>query len=649
MLYLTLDDIEFSQDDYSDLNKVSFTIRQKTRKEAFEADTTSGGFGNRFATSFSSDITFYGKAYTYVFNKLVAPDNDADGDPDPGTGLKNRLRVKIYEDCCPDDVGNKPFLVFEGYIDVTTLKWCVNVCEITGSITADEIDRNERCLKNKRIYDYETPFYGHKFYEHKHPFIWYCQEVRPAFLLDALYALYILLLPLILFIFIVIRILTLVIALLALIVLAVNAIINLVTFGLVDLLPDLDFSDIEAIVEFPTSLIKDLGDFIHGCKKGHPAPYARDYLTHVCEACGLKFRSSILNDPNSPYYNTVYLYAPVSDGVETYVPWIDDNKPLLTGEALLEEISQIFDGDYAIVDNGSTLIFERWDFFTKTPPLQFLDARLGPQKYEPNNDIINVCFSFPSKPLPAFGNFKYTLDGVDWAGNEAKKEYSDIVDWNLPLEKYPQFKGEALYNIPYAPARFRFDGIKRDPHIFWQRYARLFLAPYWGLYPFMLLAFGGDPITLITPDSDKFDRALLLPLGVTTQPKLLILGDTTLENAKVVRINTNDSDVYRYNTPMWISAPLEESELRGINTVDKYVPQPNLYTEFFKTEDPRNNVMAGIEYEVELFRKCEYLNPILSKEIFSKFVLLRIAGQDVKGRIDEVVIASDKLTIKGII
>lgn len=647
MLYLTLDNRYFSESNYSDLNKVSFTIRQKTRKEAFEADTTSGGFGNRFATSFSSDITFYGDAYNYVFNTLVAPDNDGDGTPDPGTGLDKKLWVRIYEDCCPDDEGNKPFLVFEGYIDVTSLKWCTNVCEITGSITADEIDRAERCLKSTRIYDYDTPFEGIKFHEYGHTFMWYCQEVRPAFLLDALYALYTLLMPLVFSVFIILRILTLLVGLILLIVIAVNAIIELVTFGLVDLLPDLDFSDLDAVVNFPNSLIKDLGDFIHGCKKGHPAPFVRDYLTHVCEACGLKFRSSILTDPSSAYYNTVYLYAPVSDGSETYTPWIDDNKPLLTGEALLEELAQAFNGDYAIIDNNSTVIFERWDYFKNSLlEEEFLDARLGPQK---NNDIINVCFSFPSKQLPAFGNFKYILDGVDWAGNEAKKEYSDLVDWNLPLEKYPHYKGETLYNIPYAPARFRFDGIRRDPHVFWQRYGRLFLAPYFLVYPLMLAAFGGDPIEMITPDRNKFDQALLLPLGVTTQPKLLILEDTTVENAKVIRFNTNDSDVYRYNTPMWISAPLQWSELRGINTVDKYVPNPNLYTSFFDIEDPRKNPLRGIEYEVEVQRKCKYLNPVLSKEIFSKFVFLQIAGQPAKGRIDEVIVEGDKLKIKGII
>lgn len=644
MLYLTLDDIPFPQGEYSDLNKVNFTIRQKTRKEAFEADTTSGGFGNRFATSFSTDITFYGRAYEYVFNKLVAPDNNADGIPDPGTGLKNKLRVKIYEDCCPDENEDKPFLVFEGYMDVSSLKWCTDICEITGSITADDIDKKERCLKNKRIYDYDTPFNGGKFHNHKHPFIWYCQEVRPAFLLDVLYAIFVLLIPIFYSIGLLIKIVALIIAVIVILINAVRLLLEIVTFGAVDI-GEVDFSEASALLNLPTSLLKDLGEFIHGCKKGHPSPYVRDYLTHVCNACGLTFKSSIFTDPNSPYYNTVYLYAPVSDGSEGYTTWIDDNKPLLTGEALLEELSLAFNGDYGIINDGTTLVFERWDYFMTSPPEQFLDARLGPQK---NNDIISVCFSFPSKQLPAFGNIKYTLDGVDWAGNEAKKEYSDIVDWNLPLEKYPHYKGEALYNIPYSPSRFRFDGIRRDPHTFWERYGRLFIVPYYAFYPLMLFVFGGDPMDLITPDS-RFDEALLLPVGVTTQPKLLILRDTSFDNARVQRESTNDPDVYRYNTPMWVSAPLEESELRGINTVEKYVPNPNLYTQFFYIDDPRRNPLRGIEYQVEVIRKCAYLNPVLSKEIFSKFVMLRIAGQDVKGRIDEVVVAGDKLTIKGII
>lgn len=647
MLYLTLDNRYFSEGNYSDLNKVSFTIRQKTRKEAFEADTTSGGFGNRFATSFSSDITFYGDAYNYVFNTLVAPDNDGDGTPDPGTGLDKKLWVRIYEDCCPDDEGNKPFLVFEGYIDVTSLKWCTNVCEITGSITADEIDKNERCLKNKRIYDYDTPFNGVKFHEYQHPFIWYCQEVRPAFLLDMLYAVYIMLIPFFYTVGIIIRVITIIISIILLIVLAVNEIINIVTFGLVDPLPDLDFSDIESVINFPNTLMKDIGEFIHGCKKGHPAPYVRDYLTHVCNACGLKFQSSIFTDPNSSYYNTSYLYAPVSDGSETYTPWIDDNKPLLTGEALLEELAQAFNGDYAIIDNNSTVIFERWDYFRNTLlEDEFLDARLGTQK---NNDIINVCFSFPSKQLPAFGNFKYTLDGVDWAGNEAKREYSDIVDWNLPLEKYPHYKGEALYNLPYAPARFRFDGIRRDPHKFWQEYAGFFLTPFILNYALFIAVMGFDPIQTMLPDERRFGRALLLPVGVTTFPKLLITEQGDPTNAQIIREPTNNPDIYRYNTPMWISAPLQWSELRGINTVDKYVPNPNLYTKFFEIEDPRKNPLRGIEYEVEVQRKCKYLKPVLSKEIFSKFVFLQIAGQPAKGRIDEVIVEGDKLKIKGII
>lgn len=645
MLYLTLDNRYFSEGNYSDLNKVSFTIRQKTRKEAFEADTTSGGFGNRFATSFSSDITFYGDAYNYVFNTLVAPDNDGDGTPDPGTGLDKKLWVRIYEDCCPDDEGNKPFLVFEGYIDVTSLNWCTNVCEITGSITADEIDRAERCLKNTRIYDYDTPFNGVKFYNYRHPIIWYCQEVRPAFLLDALYALFILLIPLFFTLGLVVKLLGIIIAVIIILINAVRLLLQIVTFGAVDI-GEVDFSEAGALLNLPNTLLKDLGNFIHGCKKGHPSPYVRDYLSHVCNACDLKFQSSIFTDSNSPYYNTTYLYAPVSDGSETYTPWIDDNKPLLTGEALLEELAQAFNGDYAIIDNNSTVIFERWDFFKSSLLEQeFLDARLGPQK---NNDIINVCFSFPPKPLPAFGNFKYTLDGTDWAGNEAKKEYSDLVDWNLPLEKYPHYKGEALYNLPYAPARFRLDGIRRDPNQFWEDYGRLFIAPYYVFYPLMLFVFGEDPMNLLTPDK-RFDEALLLPVGVTTQPKLLVLRDTTYDNARVQREFTNNPNANRYNTPMWISAPLQWSELRGINTVEKYVPNPNLYTKFFEIEDPRKNPLRGIEYEVEVQRKCKYLKPVLSKEIFSKFVFLQIAGQPAKGRIDEVIVEGDKLKIKGII
>lgn len=641
--YLTLDDARFPESNYTDLSKVSFTIRQKSKKEVSD----NAGFGSKFVTSFSGEITFYGEAYDYIYNKLIALRGNL------AEHLGESISVKVYEDCCPDSEGN-PFRIFSGKLSANSLKWCHDICEITGAIENDDSEISTICLKNKRIYDYDTEFKGEKFTTYTHNFIWYCADVRPSFLVDMLYAFYGLFVLIIAILSIFTLGLKIIIAVIVLIIALINTIADLLGFDRIDAIENIDFDSIGDVFNVQNTIIKSVAEFIHGCKKGHPSPYVRHYAEHVCNACGLAFKSSIFDDPLKPYYNSMYMYAPVSDGSETYIEWIDDNKPLLTGESFFSELSQVFNADYVIENN--TLTFERKDYFYSNNNL-FLDAKNG---IDESLGILSICYSYPTTPPPAFANIKFTLDNVEIVGNEAKKDYSDLVDWNtegnIIPEKYSRYKGEALYQIPYAPARFRKDGITRDTISFWEDYYQVF-----GILLFPVFALAGIDFGNFTPD-DRFDRALLLSSGYASIPKLIVRDITigNFDDAKAIReLDVFDPDQsvehLKYNSPYYISGPaFSELDTNGVDNIPyKYTPVSNLYY-YFEIDDPRKRLIQGLDYEIVITRKCDYLVPILDRSIFNKHIVLPLTYIDsnnqlvnTKGRIEEVEISGDRITIKG--
>jgi hypothetical protein len=289
----------------------------------------------------------------------------------------------------------------------------------------------------------------------------------------------------------------------------------------------------------------------------------RDYIDNVCKKCGISFQSSILNDSNSDYYNTLYFSAPVKKGVafdDTTTFWIDENRPLLTGSGLLDEQKTLYNGNWRII--GNVLTFERKDFFkTVNPWLNTAD--LG-------GKLISLCYNWTATQRPAFGDFKYQLDAIDWVGNEAKARWNDIVEWNDPFS--PLQKGKKQVLLPYSPARFRDDGLDED-----------ILAIYDGLPFFGFIK--------------NYTGVMIMHSGTSFVPKVLIwdtasgVSDARVKKGYITPTVPSDAS---YNAPLWFD------ELYG----------QSLYKRFFEIDNPKLQTFAGKDFTLKIKYDCSLLNSV---------------------------------------
>lgn len=629
-LYLTLDGLNTFEGQYSDIDETYFTIRRKDEED------------NSLTYGFSGDITFYDEAYAYIYNKIIAPQGIL------GVGSNNEVKVVIYDSCCPglDMQGNPTDLVlFKGKITFKGVDWCEGSCEVKCNLEEDTFYVGQSlCLKNTLIFNNQYDYGGgKKFQDLNHPFFWHCTELRPHFTHDLFMAIGLLFVQIaVMFQFVV-----LVISIVKEVIDAIGALFSGES-------PDFDNDLYSSYIGFIQSTL----NAITGCSYGHPAPLIRDYIKNVCNVCNITLKSSIFDDDQSPYYNACLFSAPVHKGTSSYVHWIDDNKPLMTGASFLDMLKKVFNIDYRLENN--TLTIERRDFFNFNTPI-WIDASQGITDSE-NTNIISICYQYQAKEKPAFATFRYAADVIDWAGMEAKILYEEITDWNLPFGQYPQFKGEKLYQIPISPSRFRRDGIDRDVISDWQPFYDVLvpilsiLSPQTYSTPFIkgaLILNGGNIANIDT----KFDKALLLPQDLSSEYKILIWDGLDYQNAVVKNEPFNlsyapnysivealpDFDLsgaFFYNKDMWCMAPVDTNLLnQGMKTYKPFF-HGNLYDRFWYIDDPRINAYKGIEYTLEIVRDCDIINKI----DFTKSIKL---PNGIIGTVDEVDIKKDRLTIKG--
>lgn len=506
----------------------------------------------QFAVSFTGELSFTGSDYTYIYNKLVVV---------PGA-INNSILLLFVDDCCDDK--EYTFL-----IKPESLRWCEGSCEI--SATAVEYTPESiayACVENTLVWDNWNGFQTAS-----HPKVKYCLEFRPSILQDAL---------LILGLFTVFGATT-ILAMLATIILPLVGLVNLIITGLNSLLPSGSEIDTISIAGFddPTDIFtyfKDLfettnGQIIAGCGYEHPSPLVRSHIGNVCGKCGLAFASSILNEPdptkpNNVYYNLVYFSAPIKGGrlnnpyfVKPIVPYIDDNKPLQNGKMFLDDVKQPFNSSWDI-DSG-VLRLERHDFFETQVP--FFDVTTYDQ-----SKVIRQCYEWSKKRRPAYGDFQYQRDAVDWVGAEATPRWSDIVEWNSPVN--PIQKGPLSVIFPFSAARFREDGIERD----------------------VLSDYEWMPYGIGTNISDH-KKAMIMNNGTSFVPKLLIWDGADINNATIRRETAGGTGTDEaVNYPMWVDANYSG----------------NLYDRFWFIENPRTSTFSGYDFEIAVIWDCNLLNSI---------------------------------------
>ena len=352
--------------------------------------------------SYSAELTFYDDGYDIIKTELI----------DNANGFINKITAEVYDECCGR-------LVFKGVIRGDSLDWCEPECWVTCQIVEEKPELS--CIQSTLIYD------GLLSVEQKK--VRYCVEMRPQFIVEILLAVF----------SIVNSVIYLILLPLSLAVIVIQSLL----YGLCSLFcvipgtgctqetcndgvwtnPDNAFSEISGwLDDFQNRLIQ--------CQWYHPTALVRDYIKNVCDRCGLTFKSSILNDSSSPYYNLLLFSAPVRRGYkpsETNGLLISENLPIETLDSLMQRhLKPLFNARYWII-NGE-FIFERKDYFANS------NTWIDSEQLLLNGKILEnrICFSWIDDKKYAYGRYTYLQDGSDILAYEAANRFNTIVEWNNP-------------------------------------------------------------------------------------------------------------------------------------------------------------------------------------------------------------------------
>lgn len=386
------------------------------------------------AKSYSTELRFFDDGYSILKSSLI----------DDPNGFANQVDVQIFDECCGR-------LVFDGFIQGDGIDWCEPECWVSAQVVEKKTALN--CIKSKLIYDNENGFLNLQQKKLR-----YCVDIRPDFIIGILIFIYAILNAAIYTVLIPLAAVVVVIQSIAFI---VCSIVCAVSPGctLADCAGGTWTNPTGAFSEI-SGWFTDLQNRMIQCQWYHPTALVRDYIKNACDVCGLQFQSSILNDPSSPYFNLLLFSAPVRKGYkpsENNGLLITENLPIETVDTLVKNyLGPFFNAKYWIV--GNTLIFERKDYFVGTTTWIDAEQLLNDGRIVDNQ----ICFSWIDKPRPSFAEYKYSQDGSDLDGNEAKSRYEDIVEWN-PFPTSPTQSGSLDVIFQSACARFRDDGAGPDP------------------------------------------------------------------------------------------------------------------------------------------------------------------------------------------
>ena len=563
MFQVYLDNNLIPESDYSPLEDSEFTLSR--------SDNTTGAT----VVGFSNSITFYNAAGAYIRSILV----------NSPAARQNQIIIEIRQDptCCE-------YLFFKGIITANQIEWCdiVDGSERCNTVDCQAIeDTPYTCLESVLV---DANFNG--FQNKTHPFVTHCVELRPNFLAILVY--YFAIILYFIFIF-----LTPTIFVISTVISVLNAV--LVVLGL----PTIDFSEEPGTQSFLTlwqTLRDDLVGAMIGCGNGQFAPYVKDYLSNLCDQCDLQLQSTIFA-PDNIYTNTMYYVGAVSkikkfnnatERAARQAQYFNDNSPNDTGTDFLNELRLAFNAGWEII--GNKLVFERKDYFFIGNNLTIL----------PEN-IIKLCFKYLDKPEPQFAQLSFQPDGLETVGNEAlRRNYYRTEDYD-PLNLNLNLAGRVKYAIPFAPSRYRNDGIDTD------------------ILQFFVNLLSGLPL-IGDFFQTKYSNALLMPNNIAPVPKLLIhKTDTGLDNAGVLYDSIGNGN-HDYNKDFWLMG------------------SDNYYNRFFAIDNPMTTGRLGREFEMEINYDCEFLKQIS----LDKTVQIDVGGGQIKtGKISQITISKNTLILRG--
>lgn len=368
-LTLILDGFTVPEDEHS---LTSFSLTKQTNNQ----------------NDFTSDITFTGRAREIIIERLVNVNQPQ----------VTELELLIFWEGELQIIGSIKGNGIEFNEGVCTVQ---TQCEITAKITEQ---KNQLDFLKEHLMFVGLPRDGH-------PLIRMNQDVSDfeATVASILQVLVIIttafLLPTILLLFIIVPVLNAIIS-------AVNT-LPFVNISKIDFDQNPDNSLFESLKNFVEDLILGL-DRIHT----YPSPYVRDYIENALTQVGTitgetyNFVSSIWNNPNNDYFNTVYFNAPIVEGhISGQTTLIEENDVVLTFDSFMRKINAVFNTEWHLI--GNTLFVEPKEFFDNLGTTYPLDNYCGQ-------------FSVSTQNYPARLKIAYPEDFLD------QSERYFIVDYNTP-------------------------------------------------------------------------------------------------------------------------------------------------------------------------------------------------------------------------
>lgn len=422
------------------------------------------------------------------------------------------------------------------------------------------------------------------------------------------------------------------------------------------------------------------------------SPLIRDYITNVCQKCGLDI-DTIFHDPANPYYNAC-LYFPLSGAIHVNAGsavtspalWFHfENRWNITLAELLDKLKPVFNAEWYVTPNN-TLVFQPEAIFAdlqNSPVIDLTDPALATKW-----DNTTLDYNFNGQKKPAYGRYQYSADGSDLASQEAQPLYNDIVDYDGPANNL-MLEGNVSKTFEFAPTAAVRDGRAKEDYLHATvndgetvAYALLIvlavviaallagvlsagaaaaLAAFLGIWAAQIAGKAEDLRDLF--DSATYTGAVRLTSEQVGTPRLLLWDGSSLNRAKMVSVAPGAIAANTYFNPTSEAYTTRNKFQYGPAAIFNYPFYfdayflDNLYPRF---HDPFDNPLKSLStqqtFDVDLSLCCEFLDLLgVWENDFAKigyFVKLEDRpGYEITGRIEHFDVSYDNeiIQLKGLV
>lgn len=525
-------------------------------------NTESGNFAPKKGVS--GTLSFEREAYDFIKQWLIE---------DVAAPL-NQIEVQITHVGCGRYVGYT--------IKSEQLSWCEFNSTCVFDLTLKQREEWVNCIQKTIISDNWNGWFQNEPLDNttglpkKHPRFSYCLEKRPNGVLIIEW--YLAQIAAMIF-FIISVVIWPIFAILHFIVIAINTVIGVIN-DIITFINTLG-AGMSTIPTIPVPPLYDPLDVLAswsvimleaaGCGREHPAPLIRDYITNVCNKCGVRVDADTADiffaplvtltksdglsytEPN-PHFNACLFYPQSRRGVRRYRTvdfftgastldtttfFLEKHAPVWALTDMLDYLKPLYNMQWKVVNITGVphLIIRRKDYYLNQPPIYDFSFN-GADR---SKIVEGICYEPEEFTAPASVNGLYQKDPSDKCGDEAIFTMNDKpLSFNNTTVN-PLFHGILNKTTEFAATKFLCDGASTNY-----------------LYDAMQIMYSGTFISgfsflLILNNLRDFierytDFAVLLQTEAVTHPKILIWdgdtnhtdpADTVYINARAIRNTIN--------------------------------------------------------------------------------------------------------------